>query len=397
MDEPNLYFYYSTIKKYFFFILGFILIITTLSFIASFWIQPQYMSELRILISNKSDKSLGNIMNNLNLSSSDNSSPLSLLNIDSRSPYLADIMSVLESRTMSERVVTSLKLERNEELGRMKFWERGKKSRFRLIKDFQKHIKIIAPSSKDNTVKIRVTFESSFMAAKIANQFPIELKKYLKKINYYDTTKNRSFIENQIIQSKQKLYTAENNLLIFQRRHNTVALGEEVKSYIQYMAKVEAEALVSKLLLNELEEKISLTTKKFSITTEGSNSLSEMEINKAGMQKRQQELEKARKKYNTILNSLPNKGIELARLEREVKVQNTIYLFLSQEFEKARLQEAKDPELFRVLDNAVISDIPAYPNKILILLIAFFTSAISGLFIAFFHNYVKNTINKNAV
>jgi len=391
MDDINFYSYYRILRKYFWFILIFTIITTVISGITACLIKPIYMAETRILIVNKTDRGISSFLNNMNAGDNDGLSTINLLNFGSRSTYILDIISILESRTMSERVIDSLKLEKYEELQKTSWWDKQKKNRFRFIEDFRKHIKIIPPSSKDNTVKIKIFLNSPDLAVKIANQFWHELEKYLKEINYLTTTKNRTFIEDQLKEAKQKLYVTENKLFTFQQQNNTVSLSEETKSYIQYLANLEAATLTSKLALKEIQAKISITSKKYSpLSPEWTDLLAELEINKAAFKKREQELENAKKKYHTLLSGLPQKGLYLARFERDVKVQNAIYILLTQELERAKLEEAKEIEPFRILDKALVPDIPVSPKKRLILIITFFSSIIFGIFISFSHNYIKS-------
>lgn len=397
MEEPNFYLYYRTLRKYFWFILVFTITITIISGVISCLINPVYMAETRILISNKSDRSISSFLSNLNPLDNEGLGAINLLNLGNRSMYILDIISILESRTMSERVIDTLKLEKNEELQKTPWWENQKKSRFRFIQKFQKKIKIIPPSSKDNTVKIKIFLTFPYLAAKIANQFWVELEKYLKEINYLNTTKNRTFIQEQVKKTKQELYMSENKLLTFQQQNNTVSLNEEIKSYIQYLAKLEAETLSAKLALQEIQAKISTTSQKFSpLIPEWADLLPGLEVNKSALKKREQELEEAKTKYQGLLSGLPQKGLLLARLERDVKVQNAIYMLLSQELERAKLEEAKEIEPFRILDKAIVPDIPVSPKKGLILIITFFSSIIFGIFISFLHNYIiiSGEINK---
>jgi uncharacterized protein involved in exopolysaccharide biosynthesis len=53
------------------------------------------------------------------------------------------------------------------------------------------------------------------------------------------------------------------------------------------------------------------------------------------------------------LGTIPGTGLELVRLIREAKIQETIYMLLTQQLEQARISEAQDTPTVRILDRAV--------------------------------------------
>jgi uncharacterized protein involved in exopolysaccharide biosynthesis len=50
---------------------------------------------------------------------------------------------------------------------------------------------------------------------------------------------------------------------------------------------------------------------------------------------------------------VPEVGLELARLTREVKIQETLVTLLGQQMEQARIAEAKDLPVVQILDRGV--------------------------------------------
>jgi uncharacterized protein involved in exopolysaccharide biosynthesis len=83
-------------------------------------------------------------------------------------------------------------------------------------------------------------------------------------------------------------------------------------------------------------------------------------------------------------------GLELARLTREVKVQDTLVALLTQQFEQARLNEARDLPVVQVLDQAVPAERPSKPRLLLNVVLAGLSSFVGGLVLAFSVEYAKN-------
>jgi uncharacterized protein involved in exopolysaccharide biosynthesis len=83
-------------------------------------------------------------------------------------------------------------------------------------------------------------------------------------------------------------------------------------------------------------------------------------------------------------------GLELARLTREVKVQDTLVALLTQQVEQARLNEARDLPVVQVLDQAVPAERPSKPRLRLNVAIAGLSSFFGSVVLAFIIEYAKN-------
>src|SRR5437899_10880744 len=84
---------------------------------------------------------------------------------------------------------------------------------------------------------------------------------------------------------------------------------------------------------------------------------------------------------------VPEVALELARLTREVKVQETLVTLLTQQLEQARIAESKDIPVVQVLDRAVPPERHSRPRLGLNLTIAFVVSLFLGVFLAFVAEY----------
>ncbi|MNY31127.1 cryptic autophosphorylating protein tyrosine kinase Etk [compost metagenome] len=89
----------------------------------------------------------------------------------------------------------------------------------------------------------------------------------------------------------------------------------------------------------------------------------ELEIKRKALATQRSELSKAQEGFLDKLSKLPPKGMELARLQRDLQVRNAIFLALSQQYESAIINENKESEAFLPLDKAEASDFPSSPNK----------------------------------
>jgi uncharacterized protein involved in exopolysaccharide biosynthesis len=68
------------------------------------------------------------------------------------------------------------------------------------------------------------------------------------------------------------------------------------------------------------------------------------------------------------LRQLPRLAVPYADLYRRVKVQETVYELLTQQYEMARIEEAKDVPVVSVIDSPGIAERKAFPPRLLIAL-----------------------------
>ena len=89
-----------------------------------------------------------------------------------------------------------------------------------------------------------------------------------------------------------------------------------------------------------------------------------------------------RRDFTVPFPKVPEVGIELARLTRDVKVQETLVMLLTQQVEQVRLAEAKDLPVVQVLDRAVAAERPSRPRLKLNLAVATAGSLLLGVSLA---------------
>ncbi len=325
---------------------------------------------------------LSSFFNTLGISAPDLTLP-NLPSVGKNTNNTADFVNILRSRLLITKVIKSLHIENNIELK-----DKHTKTFQGVIEKFEKKVKVYPPSVKDSALRIKARFKDKKLAENIVNKCFYELRKYLENTNYLTATRNRKFIESQLNRISSELMETEVQLLNFKKTNETVSLPDEINEYLKYLSDLEAQQLKSKIELKEISERIKVTNEKVSgFNQDWKNILKEMEINQAALKTREAILEEAKNKYFRLLTSLPGKGLILARLEREVKVKTALYLLFTQQFEMAKLEEARELEPFRVLDPAYIAEDPVFPKKAIIIAAAFLISLIGAILFSFFLEY----------
>jgi uncharacterized protein involved in exopolysaccharide biosynthesis len=78
------------------------------------------------------------------------------------------------------------------------------------------------------------------------------------------------------------------------------------------------------------------------------------------------------------IRKLPLVGVRWANLYRETKVQETVYELLTQEYEFAKIQEAKEIPTVNVLDPPILPERRSFPPRILITVLGTFLALMLG-------------------
>ena len=80
-------------------------------------------------------------------------------------------------------------------------------------------------------------------------------------------------------------------------------------------------------------------------------------------------------------SDVPDLGVQLIQLQRELEVQNRLYEFLTQEYEQAKLQEIKDTPTVQVLDKAHPPYLRSKPKRGRMVMMMALASILGSLFL----------------
>jgi hypothetical protein len=69
------------------------------------------------------------------------------------------------------------------------------------------------------------------------------------------------------------------------------------------------------------------------------------------------------------LRQLPRLAVPYANLYRRVRIQETVYELLSQQYEMARIEEAKDTPVVSVLDAPLMPEKKSFPPRLIVMLV----------------------------
>ncbi len=129
----------------------------------------------------------------------------------------------------------------------------------------------------------------------------------------------------------------------------------------------------------------------FAASQEIFNKIVEQEVEVHAASSRASEYKKLVDQMSSRLTVLPVQTLSYARLERELKLNENLYLTMKQKYEESRITEAGQMGKVRILDPALVAE-KVKPNKKINLLIGIFLGIGIGVGYAFIREFLDNTV-----
>ena len=183
-----------------------------------------------------------------------------------------------------------------------------------------------------------------------------------------------------------KLDGAEETLRRFQERNRAIVLQEQTRGAIEAAARLKGEILASEVQLEVMRnfatdanpEVVALHRK----VSEMKRQLSQMQYGDGVLQLPPLHAEgRDRRDFAVPFAKVPEIGLELGRLTRDVKVEETVVTLLTQQLEQAKITESRDLPIVQVLDRAVVPERHSRPRLLLDLAVAGMTSVVASAFL----------------
>ena len=293
------------------------------------------------------------------------------------------LVSVLRSRTVAQAVVERFRLQ--------------ERYRARYLEDAIKGLREATnvSISREGVISVKVEDTDPQVAAQMADFYVGQLDRLVSHFSTGEAGSQRGFITEQLARAKGHLEEAEEVLRSFQDRNRAIVLQEQARGAIEAAARLKGEIIAAEVQLQVMRN---FATEANPEMVAVRRRIEEMRRQLAQMQygddgsglPRALAQGRDRREIQLPFARMPEVGMELVRLTRDVKVQETLVTLLTQQLEQARLAEARDTPVVQVLDRAVPAERHSKPRLRLNLTIAGVTSLFVGIFLAFFLEYLRN-------
>ena len=247
--------------------------------------------------------------------------------------------------------------------------------------------------TKEGVISVNVQDTDPQLAAEMANFYVTRLDQMITRFATTEASKQRVFIADRLTETERELRRAEETLRQFQETNKVIALQEQARGAVETAAHLKGEIMASEVQLEVMRK---FATDANPEVVKLKQRIQEMKRHLSGMQygkgwvlpAENRNPGEPRNEMHIPFAQVPELGIELARLMRDVKVQETVYTLLTQQLEQAKIAEARDMPTVQALDKAVPADRKSKPKISFNMAVAGITSLFVGILLAFFLEYV---------
>jgi len=227
---------------------------------------------------------------------------------------------------------------------------------------------------------------AKYLSRDVTNYYVTILDEANRQLNSEKAKNHREFIERRYEINKLELEKAEDALNYFQRQNNAIALEEQTKAAIDIAASIKAEILANEVKTEILGMALNQDHPDVVALKRGTELL-QAQFNNLN---RGVENDYLLPKFGEVADL----GLEYLRLKRDVEVQNQIFIFLTQQYEEAKISEAKDTPTLQVLDHASLPERKYKPSRAKIAIIGFMLSLIGSIYGYYFLDRWKKIAHK---
>jgi uncharacterized protein involved in exopolysaccharide biosynthesis len=272
---------------------------------------------------------------------------------------------ILGSRTLQDKIINEFDLKKVYGTSRLDDTR----------KSLVSHV-AVSVDRKNDMISITVTDRSPQRAAAIANAHVEELNRLVSDLSTSSARRERVFLEGFLVQVKEDLDNTEKEFSQFASKNRAIDINEQGKALVGAAANLQGQLIAAQAELEATRQVYADSHVRVRVAKARIEEL-QTQLKKLAGQDEQNSVgpkATASELYPSI-RRLPLLGATYADLYRRVKVQEVVYELLSQEFNLAKVQEARDIPTVKVLDPADIPDRKSFPPRLFI--------AASFMFLAF--------------
>jgi capsule polysaccharide export protein KpsE/RkpR len=226
----------------------------------------------------------------------------------------------------------------------------------------------ISIDRKSGVLTIQVTDHDPKRAGALTQEYVAQLNNVVTQLNTSSAHRERVFLQERLSEVKNALEAAEKEFSQFASKNGAIDIKEQGKAMVESAAILEGQLIAARTELQGLRQ-----------------SFADNNIRVRSMQARISELERQIRKVGGLTESgvssgsrddglypsirkLPLLGVTYADLYRRTKVEETVFETLTQQYELAKVQEAKEVPSVKVLDPADVPEKKVFPPRTLLVL-----------------------------
>jgi len=262
---------------------------------------------------------------------------------------------ILGSRTVEDRLIGEFELQRVYRVSKMEDARRA----------LAAHT-MVAEDRKSGIISITVTDHNPRRAAAIAQAYVDELNLLVERVSTSSARRERIFLEERLHAVKQDLDAAAQKFSEFASRNTAIDIPAQSKAMVEAAATLQGQLIAAESELRGLEAMYTEQNVRVRSLRARVGEL-RSQLGKLGGDS-SPIVAPAAKNDSPLypaIRQLPLLGVTYADLFRQTRIQETVYELLTQQYELAKVQEAKEVPSVKVLDAAVMPTKKSFPPRLL--------------------------------
>lgn len=275
---------------------------------------------------------------------------------------------LLQSRTVQDNIVDRFQLQKV-------YWERYKQDAREVLGNRTD----VKEDRKSGVIVIVVRDRSPDRARDMAQAYVNELDRLVAQVSTSAARRERIFIEQRLVSVRRDLEDAEQRFSNFASKNTTLDIKEQTRATVEAAAMLQGEVIAAQSEVESLQQIYTPNNVRVRAAQARIEEL-KRQLQKIGGTDDSLGLGSPSTKDDLYpsLRKLPLLGVEWADLFRATKIQETLFEHLTQQYEMARIQEAKEIPVVRVVDPANLPEKKAFPPRLLIVSVLTCLSILAG-------------------
>jgi capsule polysaccharide export protein KpsE/RkpR len=256
----------------------------------------------------------------------------------------------------------------------------------------------IVDDKRSGVITVEVQDTNPQRARDLAQGYLDELNMLLNRTSISAAHQERVFIERRLQGVEADLEQAQVALSDYSSTHTTIDLPNQTRAMVDAAARLQAEQIAAQSEVDSLRLIYGDTNVRLRAAEARAAELQRQLVKMSGTSaplpkdgdKNSDEASADADSGDLYppLRQLPRLAVPYANLYRRVRVEETIYELLTQQYEVARIQEAKDVPVVSIIDAPGIPEKKSFPPRLLVaLILTVLASGVSAAWLLFLHGW----------
>jgi uncharacterized protein involved in exopolysaccharide biosynthesis len=228
----------------------------------------------------------------------------------------------------------------------------------------------ISEDRKSGIISIAVTDHDPKRAAAMAQSYVNELDHLVAQVSTSSARRERIFLEGRLKAVKAELDNSAKNFSEFASKNTAIDIPAQGKAMVEAAARLQGQLIAAQSELEGLKQIYTNNNVRVRSTEAQVNEL-KRKLNELGAGGTQGDADPGDSLYPSI-RQLPLLGVTYADLYRQTKIDETVYGLLTQQYELAKVEEAKEIPTVKVLDAAMLPTKKSFPPRTVITILGTF-------------------------